>query len=374
NFKSLNDRYGRQNCDQLLRDLADRLTDFLPDFMAGGRVGSDTFAFLIRHQADHEWTSIIPRVSKGLLSANLSVKFGVVEHVDRTLASSLTCDRAIMALEMIKGVFNVDVAWYDDKLRKKQLMEHAIVETMQQALEEHQFVVYYQPKHDLHTNTTGAAEALVRWIHPELGFISPGSFIPLFERNGFITKLDLYICEEVCKEIKRCEDLGLPVVPISFNASRLDFDIPTFAEDVTNLVDKYGIDRSLLHVEITETAYSESPKKVIAALEDLQRDGFLIELDDFGSGYSSLSSLNVLPLDVMKIDMSIIRQAAELNDYRIVHSAIQMAQFLGLTTVAEGVETEDVVQNLKKLGCDLIQGYYYSKPLRQSEFEAYLAE
>ncbi|MDO4807967.1 MAG: GGDEF domain-containing phosphodiesterase, partial [Coriobacteriales bacterium] len=374
NFKSLNDRYGRQNCDQLLHDLADRLTDFLPDFMAGGRVSSDTFAFLIRHQEDHDWTTMIPRVSKGLMSAHISIKYGVVEYVDRTLASSLTCDRAIMALEMIKGVFNVDVAWYDEKLRKKQLMEHAIVETMQQALEEHQFVVYYQPKHDLHTDTTGAAEALVRWIHPELGFVSPGAFIPLFERNGFITQLDLYICEEVCKEIKRCEELGLPVVPISFNASRMDFDALTFTSDVANLADKYGVDRSLLHVEITETAYSESPERVITALEELRANGFLIELDDFGSGYSSLSSLNVLPLDVMKLDMSIIRQAAELNDYRIVHSAIQMAQFLGLTTVAEGVETKDEAQNLKELGCDLIQGYYYSRPLRQSEFESHLTE
>lgn len=373
NFKSLNDRYGRQNCDQLLHDLADRLTEYLPDFMAGGRVGSDTFAFLIRHQPNHDWTSITPRITKGLLGTNLSIKYGVVENVDRTLASSLTCDRAIMALEMIKGVFNIDVAWYDDKLRKKQLMENAIVETMQQALEEHQFVVYYQPKHDLRTNTTGAAEALVRWIHPELGFISPGSFIPLFERNGFITKLDLYICEEVCKEIKRCEELGLSAIPISFNASRLDFDIPTFAKDVASIVDKHGVSRSLLHVEITETAYSESPDKVIAALQELQDDGFLIDLDDFGSGYSSLSSLNVLPLDVMKIDMSIIRQAAELNDYRIVHSAIQMAQFLGLTTVAEGVETKDVVDKLKELGCDLIQGYYFSRPLRHDEFESYLA-
>lgn len=130
NFKSLNDRYGRKNCDQLLHDLAERLTEFLPDFLCGGRVGSDTFAFLIRHQTDHAWTSIVPRVSKGLIGTTFSVKYGVVENVDHTLASSLTCDRAIMALEMIKGVFNVNVAWYDDKLRKKQLAEHAIVESM----------------------------------------------------------------------------------------------------------------------------------------------------------------------------------------------------------------------------------------------------
>jgi len=373
NFKALNDRYGRQNCDVLLHDLAERLEAFLPDLLAGGRVGGDTFAFLIRHQKDHGWTKVLDDITRGLLTTTLSVKFGVVESVDHTLASSLSCDRAIMALEMIKGSFGAVVSWYDDRLRKQQMAEHAIVESMEEALLQHQFTVYYQPKHDLHTNKTGAAEALVRWIHPKLGFISPGEFIPLFERNGFITKLDLYICEQVCEEIKRLQTLGLPVVPISFNASRLDFDDPDFVTNVTELVDKYGIDRSLLHVEVTETAYSENPDNVIAALKQLRSKGFLIELDDFGSGYSSLSSLNVLPLDVMKIDMSIIRQAAELNDYRIVHSAIQMAQFLDLTTVAEGVETQDVVDALKEVGCDLIQGYFYSRPLKSDEFEKYLA-
>jgi EAL domain-containing protein (putative c-di-GMP-specific phosphodiesterase class I) len=266
------------------------------------------------------------------------------------------------------------VAWYDERLRKQQLTEHAIVESMEEALEQRQFTVYYQPKHDIKANTTGAAEALVRWIHPKLGFISPSEFIPLFEKNGFIAKLDLYIFEETCRELKHLKELGLPVVPISVNASRLDFDDPDFVLNIVHLADKYGIDRSMLHVEVTETAYSENPERVIESLKQLHEEGFLIELDDFGSGYSSLSSLNVLPLDVMKLDMSIIRQAAELNDYRIVRSAIQMAQFLDLSTVAEGVETEEVVNALKEVGCDLIQGYYYSKPLTQKEFESYLAQ
>jgi diguanylate cyclase (GGDEF)-like protein len=374
NFKALNDRYGRQNCDALLHDLADRLTAFLPGLLVGGRIGGDTFAFLIRHQRSREWTKVLDNVPKGLLGTTLTVKYGVVECVDHSIASSLTCDRAIMALEMIKGNFGVNVAWYDERLRKQQLTEHAIVESMEEALEQRQFTVYYQPKHDIKANTTGAAEALVRWIHPKLGFISPSEFIPLFEKNGFIAKLDLYIFEETCRELKHLKELGLPVVPISVNASRLDFDDPDFVLNIVHLADKYGIDRSMLHVEVTETAYSENPERVIESLKQLHEEGFLIELDDFGSGYSSLSSLNVLPLDVMKLDMSIIRQAAELNDYRIVRSAIQMAQFLDLSTVAEGVETEEVVNALKEVGCDLIQGYYYSKPLTQKEFESYLAQ
>ncbi len=374
NFKTLNDRYGRQNCDQLLHDLAERLSNMLPGYVVGGRVGSDIFAFLIEHQADHEWTSVLESVPKGLLGANLSIKFGVVENVDKGLAVSLTCDRAIIALEGIKGSFGVDVAWYNEDLRRRQLMEQTIVETMEEALEQRQFTVYYQPKHDLHLNRTGGAEALARWIHPELGFVSPAVFIPIFERNGFITKLDLYICEEACRELRRCKDLGLPTVPISFNASRLDFDMPDLAEQIVALADRYDVDRSLLHVELTETAYTENPDRVIEALGELRSHGFQIELDDFGSGYSSLASLNVLPLDVMKLDMSIIRQAAHLNDYRIVHSALQMAQFLNLETVAEGVETFSEADTLKSLGCDKIQGYYYSKPLNGKDFEAYLKE
>ena len=372
NFKSLNDRYGKQNCDQLLHDLAHRFLELLPDLVVGGRIGSDTFAFLITHQEDHDWIKIVPEISRGLLADNLSVKIGVVEHVDHKLAVSLTCDRATLAIETIKGTFGLSVAWYDDKLRQQQLIEHAIIETMEKALEDHEFTVYYQPKHDLDARITGGAEALVRWIHPKLGFISPGVFIPLFERNGFITRLDLYVCEEACKEIARCKRLGLPLVPISFNASRLDFDLPDLTDRIDALARKYDVDRSLLHVEITESAYSDNPERVISALEELRERGFRTELDDFGSGYSSLASLNMLPLDVMKLDMSIIQQASELEDFRIVQSAIQMAQFLGLKTVAEGVETKEEVVKLSSIGCDMIQGYYYAKPLRQQEFEDYL--
>ena len=374
NFKSLNDRYGRQNCDQLLQDLAARLEELLPGYVVGGRIGADTFAFLVTHQPDHTWVSAIADVSKGLLGTSLSVKFGVVENVDRQLSVSLTCDRAIMALERIKKTFGVDVAWYNDKLREQQHMENTILESMETALDEHQFTVYYQPQHDLKGNRTGGAEALVRWIHPTLGFVSPGDFIPIFERSGFITQLDLYVCEEVCKEIRRCVELGLPVVPISFNASQLDFDDEDFAKKIVALTDAYGIDRTLLHVEVTETACSENPDRVIALLAELRDFGFHVELDDFGSGYSSLASLNMLPLDVMKLDMSIIQQASQLDDFRIVHSAIQMAQFLNLETVAEGVETQDEVRKLKELECGKIQGYFYSKPLMGKDFETYLAK
>lgn len=199
-----------------------------------------------------------------------------------------------------------------------QLLEHQIVDNMQSALEGREFEVYYQPKHNLHTDTTGGAEVLVRWTHPQLGFISPGVFIPLFERNGFVTRLDFYIWEEVCKELQRCVWEEIPVVPVSVNVSRMDFEVPDLAGKIGRLADRYGVEHSLLHIELTESMYSDNPERITRTLEELHENGFVIELDDFGAGYSSLTSLNTLALDAVKLDMSLIRQASETSDYSIL--------------------------------------------------------
>lgn len=373
NFKSLNDRYGEGNCDALLRILADRESGIMPGLVAGGRIGVDVFAFLVEHQSS-DWERILSKVTEGLPFANLNVKFGVVEHVDLSHAVPMTCNRAISALETIKGRHGVEIAFFDDDLHQRQLLEQAIRENMEMALSGFQFTVFYQPKHDARTGLVGGAEALVRWFHPEIGFISPSLFIPIFERNGFISKLDMFVWEEACKELRHCIDAGLPVVPISVNVSRIDFDAPDLAAQIARLADKHKIDHGLLHIELTETAYSDNPETVIETLSLLKSHGFSTELDDFGAGYSSLVSLNMLPLDVMKLDMSMIHQATVLGDYRIVESTIKLAQILGLKTVVEGVETAEEAQKVKEMGCDLIQGYYYSKPLKREEFEAYLLQ
>lgn len=372
NFKTLNDRYGREYCNQLLHDLANRLTAVIPGPAAGGRVGGDSFAFLIDHQ-EEDWTDVLAPAIEGMTTANLYVKFGIVQNVEHDVGAAQLCDHATLAMQELKGSFGVGVAFYSDELRERQVMEQIIIESMAAALNERQFEIYYQPKHDVHTGKIAGAEALVRWNHPELGLIRPDLFISIFERNGLITALDRYVCEEVCREIRRCQDLGLPSIPISINVSRLDFDDPDLAQHVVRMADRYDIDRALLHIELTETAYSEDPDTVVKALEQLRGYGFHIELDDFGSGYSSLASLNMLPLDILKLDGSMIRQATKLDDFRIIQSAIQIAQFLGLETVVEGVETEDELDKLKEMGCDLIQGIYYSWPLRQFDFEGYLA-
>ena len=373
NFKSLNDRYGEHNCDRLLHDLAAALLDAMPGCAAAGRTGGDTFAFLIEHQ-QRGWEDALDSAVAKVPFANLNVRFGIVEDVDRGMPVATLCNRAMSAMDTLRGLHGNVVAYFDDDLHQHQLMEQAIRESMEAALDELQFSVHFQPKHDVRADRTGGAEALVRWSHPEIGFVSPGLFIPIFERNGFITKLDLFVWEEACKEIARCSQLGLPVVPMSVNASRLDFDVPDLPELIASLADKHGVDHALLHVELTETAYADNPEKVVATLHALRALGFATELDDFGAGYSSIVSLNALPLDVVKLDMSMVQQATALDDFRIVDSMIKLAQTLGLKTVVEGVETAGEATKVRDMGCDYIQGYFYSKPLAREDFERYLAD
>lgn len=372
NFRALNDRYGTEQCDSFLRAIADDLTERIPGLLFGGRIGADVFAFLLRHRED-SWTGVLTPEGEETRYGKFVVKYGVFADVDHALPSTALCDRATLAIKKIKKKFGARVAFFDDEMRNLQLRERQIEENMESALAENQFVVYYQPKHDLHTDRTGGAEALVRWISPELGFVSPGQFIPLFERNGFITNLDFFIWEEVCKELRRCLNQGLPMVPVSINASRMDFEVPNLAGEIVALADRYGIDHALLHVELTESMYTDNPGQIERTLEELHNNGFYIELDDFGSGYSSLTSLNTLTLDVMKVDMSLIRQASATGDYSILRFCSLLADNLRLKTVVEGVETAEQVAALKVLGCDYIQGYYFSKPLPAKEFEEYLA-
>ena len=373
NFRGMNDRWGHSKCDAFLRSLADGIRSELSGIVLGGRIDADVFAFLVEHRGA-DWNAVLPQPAREGSSALFKVKYGIYEDVDTSLSAQAVCDRATLPIGRIKQKFQKNVALYDDDMRKVQMIEQEILENMESSLQNRQFQIYYQPKHDLRTDRTGGAEALVRWIHPKLGFVRPDLFIPLFERNGFITQLDFYIWEEVCTELKRLEQLGIPIVPVSINASRMDFEVPDLAEHIRDLADRYGLKHSLLHVELTESMYSDNPGQIARTLEKLHEYGFVIELDDFGAGYSSLTSLNTLRLDVMKLDMSMIRHATATKDYSILRFAALLADGMRMKTVVEGVETEDQVAALKVLGCDYIQGYYYSKPIPAKEFEQYLTE
>ena len=200
--------------------------------------------------------------------------------------------------------------------------------------------------------------------------MSPGQFIPLFEKNGFISKVDAYVLKRVCEDLSRWQKDGITVVPISINVSRRDYFVDSWFDNQLKTIDSYKIDHNLIHLEVTESLYCEQTDLIIQQVSKAQNLGYKIEMDDFGSGYSSLGMLATFPLDVIKLDISFVRQL-EINEI-VVESIIKMAHRLNFTTVAEGAETEEQVKVLKSLGCDLIQGYYYSKPLPAQEFEEYL--
>ena len=373
-YNVLNERYSYQKCNTMMRDLAELLQKHIPDCILSGRLQEDTFAFLLDKQPDDSWLDKIREVVDQDFLYPVSVKFSVYDQSKRGLSMSKMCDRMMLSLENIKDNYGSDLIHYDEKLLEQAHKEHLIQANMEKALKDRQFKAYFQPKHSLHTDKTGGAEVLVRWIHPEMGFMNPGDFIPIFESNGFIAELDYYIWEEACKALQKWRENGMPLVPLSVNMSRRDFDVPGLVAKIINLTDKYELPHSLLHFEVTESSISTDPEKLSGIVKELHEAGFVIELDDFGSGYSSMNTLNELTLDVLKLDMSLVRKDNALSDNSVLKFAVMLGKMLGLRVVSEGVETKEQVERLKELDCDYIQGYYYSRPLPQADFEAYLAK
>ena len=231
--------------------------------------------------------------------------------------------------------------------------------------------MYYQPKIDAKTQKVAGAEALVRWIHPELGFMNPGVFIPIFEKNGFIAKLDNYVWKTVCEDMVEWRGKGMEF-PISVNVSRRDFANASLTEHIVDLVNYYGIPHDMLHIEITESTYADNPEMIKATIKKLHDEGFIIELDDFGTGYSSLTALAGMDVDVLKFDLSIIQEDNAESEKNVLDFSMNLANMMKLKTVQEGVETPEQYERVKSLGCDYVQGYYFAKPLPKEDFEAYL--
>ena len=266
------------------------------------------------------------------------------------------------------------VAFFNEKLVEEQKWLDLVQEKQQEALEKEEFLVYYQPKYDPNTNQLRGAEALIRWQSPELGFVSPGRFIPIFEKNGFITKIDHYMLEHVAKDQKAWLDQGFACVPVSVNVSRAHFVESDLAEQIRDIVDAVGTPHKYIELELTESAFFDDKKALIATIMKLKEYGFSVSMDDFGSGYSSLNSLKDIPLDVLKLDAEFFR--GDMKDKRgeiVVSEAIRLAKSLDMRTVAEGVEVKEQVDFLAKQGCDMIQGFFYDKPMPKEEFEKKVA-
>ncbi|MCR4578945.1 MAG: EAL domain-containing protein [Treponema sp.] len=372
NFKSSNTLYGEKLCNEFLAYVGKKLKEVLPNAILG-RYGGDQFIIFSEAKGQmmlHRIEYIQKMILKSAPIPHQIAKIGVYGPVDYELPMIVCCDRAFLALKDIKGIYNKDVAFYDNNLQKQLLNEQMITETMERALEEEQFRIFYQPKHEAISGNIAGAEALVRWEHPEYGFLSPGQFIPIFEKNGFISKVDLFILTQVCKDIKRWQQNGLPIVPVSVNISRRDFMEPGYIDKEIQIVDEYGVDHSLIHMEVTESLYSDDTDLIISQVKKFQQAGFMIEMDDFGSGYSSLGSLSSFPLNIIKLDISFVRNI-KANEI-VIENIIKMAHRMGLMTVAEGAESIEQFKTLKTLGCDFIQGFYFSKPLPAKSYESYL--
>lgn len=244
---------------------------------------------------------------------------------------------------------------------------------MEPALAKKEFEVYLQPKYRIRDHRLSGAEALVRWKHPVWGFQSPGEFIPLFEQNGFITKLDQYVWERAASVLREWDNRGYPPIPVSVNVSRADIYHKDLADMLLGIVRRYRLQPSRLHLEITESAYTENPEQVIETVGYLRELGFVIEMDDFGSGYSSLNMLGKMPVDILKLDMKFIQdESAGTDDGGILHFIMELARWMDLGVVAEGVETRQQLERLKKADCDYVQGYYFARPMPINEFEELL--
>ena len=371
NFKVYNDIFGTKAGDRMLKHIADLLRDTMGESAMCARYGADRFMCLKRQDEAQEWMGIDANKEKLPHMDNIVMKWGVYQITDRSVPVEKMCDRAFLVADSIKGRYNQSVAVYDDVLRDKLLREQAITESMEAALADGQFSVYLQPKYWLHGDKLAGAEALARWIHPELGFMNPGEFIPLFEKNGFITKLDRYVWEQTCKLLQAWRKQGYPEIPVSVNVSRADVYQENLPETMSSLVEQYGIAPNQLHLELTESAYTENPNQIIAVVDRLRQRGFVIEMDDFGSGYSSLNMLNQVHFDILKLDMKFIQtETAKPGEMSIMRFVVNLAKWLNLSTVAEGVETKAQLERLRDVGCDYAQGYYFSRPLPIPEFEA----
>ncbi|MEG1800793.1 MAG: EAL domain-containing protein, partial [Oscillospiraceae bacterium] len=279
-------------------------------------------------------------------------------------------NRATLAAKTCKGNYVDFYAYYTESMSSALASEQAITNEMNFALENGQFQIYLQPQYNIHTNSPCGAEALVRWFHPQKGMLSPGVFIPVFERNGFISKLDYYVWEQACKCLHAWKLKGLVPYPISVNISRVNIYNPNLVSLLLELVKRYELEPSLLKLELTESAYTDSPIAMKKIMSQLQKLGFTIMMDDFGSGYSSLSMLKDILVDVLKIDMTFLSKT-EIpgRGENIIASVIRMAKWLSIPVIAEGAETAEQVDFLRSVGCDYVQGYYFARPMPVAEYE-----
>ena len=374
-FIIISELYGKAFGDQILLTITDFLSNFISinKGIVGKGNGSEFMIYCEHHDSYDKFEELlIDELHRLRNDINISIKMGVYPHVNPSLNKDTIIDRTESTANTLTDSYSKDIAVFDESIQARTLHMEELVDAFPQALQEEQFKLYFQPKYNVQADKPylTSAEVLVRWISPRFGFVSPGEFIPLFEENGLIAELDAYILRKAAEYIKEWKDKLDVYVNLSVNLSRVDIYRPHLLEDIIDYVDSNQVPHSCYYLEITESAFVEDSKEVIPFLSKIKENGFQIEIDDFGSGYSSFGALADLPFDVLKIDMQFIRSMDRNPKVKdIIKMIINLAKMLNAITVAEGVETEAQYLFLKESGCDIIQGYYFSKPLPKEEFE-----
>ena len=374
-FHLVNELYGRSFGDEVLRTVAEALRIVARG--CGGvvcRYSADCFYAYIEHQDSYDF--ILKTVKDRLFdiadSRELHFRIGVYPDLYHSANLQQRFDRALQASNSVSKSSGHDVvAIYDNAMHEKELYEAKLLGDIEKALSDNQFNVVFQPKYDISGDEPKlcSAEVLVRWKHPEFGFVRPDFFIPLFEENGQIKELDRFVWQEAAKQVRRWINMYGITIPVSVNVSRVDIFAPDLLDYIKKVVEDNELNPEDLHLEITETAYTDSVTTIIEVVNSLREAGFKVEMDDFGKGYSSLNMLTSLPIDALKLDMAFIKDIAENNkEMSMVEFILEIARFLGVPVIAEGVENSEQYLLLKKAGCDIIQGYYFSKPVSTSEF------
>ena len=377
-FRLLNQFYGTREGDNVLRFVAVKLQECMDseELYTFCHLSSDIFAVCMKNDMK-SINRVIEYIQDSMdqypLDFEMSMSFGIYMITEQDKADMVPIvtlvDRAAIA-QRVKNNYMNKIAIFDETIAAKEYAEQNVIMEMDNALQTNQFHIYLQPKADTETGKIVGSEALVRWIHPTKGIISPADFVPIFESNGFISEVDYYVLDKTCEAIRRWLDNGIPAKPVSVNLSRANLYSPRILEDIMTCVEKYNIPHDLIEFEITESAFSVDNVHLNHLLKELQRHKFRVLMDDFGSGYSSLNSLRELTIDILKIDIKFL--PGNKDDKRadiILRSVIGMAQSLGLDVVMEGVETKDQIELLREIGCKVVQGYVYYKPMPVDEYE-----
>ena len=376
-FRSVNEINGREFADKVLGSLGKEIQAFVDETKGiASRIEADRFEIYCQHPEDYQalLNRFQGKLDEQFRRASIRLRMGVMPR-QKGLEPAQMFERAWAACNMVRGA-NKHLMVYNDEMRSRESYNQRLLNDLRRALDKREFKVYYQPKYNIQCDPPrmASAEALVRWQHPDLGLIPPNNFIPLFERNGQIGLVDKYVWAEAARQVAAWKKKYGVVIPVSVNLSRVDVFDPKLEEILDGLLRENGLDRGAMKLEVTESAYTDNAEELIRVMVRLRSKGYEIEMDDFGSGYSSLGTLSTMPVDVLKMDRSFVMNIDhDDKDFRLVELILDIARNLKMPVIAEGVETENQMTLLKNAGCDFVQGYYFSRPLPPEEFEAFIA-